>query len=104
VGLYLWTDWFETRSHGVAAIAMFVFLFVVVVLNVLRSTSGYRSVYGAVAVAMVISVPVSFLFGGHKVFALEALEIAAFAVFWTAQTAEGWRPLAAARIAEVPAS
>jgi hypothetical protein len=102
VGLYLWTDWFEGYAHGTAAVVMFFFLFVVVFINWRRKTVRYPVLYGVVAAGMAISVPVSFLFGNHQLLALEVLEIGWFAVFWMAQTVEGWQPFTTARAQEAP--
>ena len=50
-------------------------------------------IYAAVAALMVLGgilIPTTRIFGGHTVFAMEAYEIAFFALYWIAQTAENW--------------
>jgi hypothetical protein len=37
-----------------------------------------------------ILIPTTRIFGDHTVFALEAYEIALFAIYWSVQTAENW--------------
>jgi hypothetical protein len=110
-------DGFEHHAHTPAAIAMFVAIWLAVLVNagwprpVLRwlyralrlpeptdtptdRQLWFRARYGLVAIAMVVGAAVyvvALLVGwDHRVFALEAIEIGAFAVFWSLQTAEGW--------------
>ncbi|OWY62217.1 hypothetical protein B7486_59620, partial [cyanobacterium TDX16] len=99
-------DWaeFETRAHGFAAVGMFLFLIGAVVAKALehrrRGWSSYLSVYGAIAVAMVVTGIVVWRarpFEQHTVFALEAIEIGLFALFWVVQTIEHWNEEPAAR-------
>ena len=87
---------FDRHAHVGAAIAMFVAIGVVVVLNIREARGGYRSLYIAVVACMVAGV-VAVVIGKaidagwrHQVFWLEALEITPFAVFWVAQTIEHW--------------
>ncbi len=87
---------FDRDAHMSAAIAMFVAIGVVVLVNIWEARGGYRVLYIGVAAFMVAGV-VAVLIGNavdagwrHKVFWLEALEITPFAVFWVAQTIEHW--------------
>jgi hypothetical protein len=96
-----WDD-FDTDAHGYAAVLMFVFLIGAIVANVLENWRKRRMerrhtvwswVYMVVAALMVIGGILIWLtrtFGEHTVFALEAYEIALFALYWIAQTAENW--------------
>ncbi|HEX2058816.1 MAG TPA: hypothetical protein VHI71_10670 [Actinomycetota bacterium] len=98
VGWWLFENWgdFYTKMHGYSAILMFVFLIGAVGSRVYahRANRGaYFWVYLAVGLVMVVGgafVWLSRIFEEHTVFALEALEIAAFAVFWLVQTWEHW--------------
>ena len=93
----LWDD-FETRAHGLAAIAMFLLLAVAVGLTAWerRNDPGRRVyfwLYGTIAAAMVLAGLVMFPFGSswtHMVLVLEATEITLFAAFWLVQTREHW--------------
>lgn len=93
----LWDD-FETRAHGVAAVAMFLLLAVAVALNAWqhRDDPGprvYFWLYAAIAVAMILAGLIMFPFGSkwaHMVLVLEATEITLFAGFWLVQTREHW--------------
>lgn len=82
--------------HGVAAAVMFVFLIGVVIARALQQrarSTYYLAWYSALAVAMplgAILIAWPRPFGDHTVFALEAFEIGAFAVFWVLQTFERW--------------
>lgn len=94
---YAWWDDFGTRAHGIAAVAMFVFLALAVGgkawnLRHLPGKSRYVRLYAAIAVLMIGSGVVMFPLSGwdHRVLVLEATEIALFAAFWLAQTAEHW--------------
>jgi hypothetical protein len=91
-----WDD-FTTQAHGIAAVLMFVFLVGAIIAKVIenwneRDTVWIR-VYMAVAALMILGgilIPTTRTFGDHTVFALEAYEIAFFAVYWIVQTAENW--------------
>jgi hypothetical protein len=91
-----WSD-FYTRAHGFAAFAMFGFL-IGAIIAVAREHWQEREKwpfrwYTAVAVLMVLGGVLIWrtrFFGEHTVFALEAYEIALFAVYWGIQTAEKW--------------
>jgi hypothetical protein len=93
----LWDD-FDTRAHGLAALAMFLLLAVAVGINAWhrRNDPGARVyvwIYASIAAAMVISGAVMLPFGSrwtHMVLVLEATQIALFATFWLAQTKEHW--------------
>jgi hypothetical protein len=95
-----WDD-FYTRAHGWAAVGMFVFLIGAIVANVLEHWDERRDkrntvwtwIYVAVAALMVLGgilIWLTRIFDDHTVFALEAYEIALFALYWIAQTAENW--------------
>jgi hypothetical protein len=99
VGLVWWgffRDSFLDRAHGVAAIAMFAIVGVVMVLNARSAQPGYRPVYAVTAGLMVVGVLVAVLgkiVDGdwrHQILWLELLELAPFAVYWAAQTLEHW--------------
>jgi hypothetical protein len=113
------TDNFERYAHGATAVAMFVFIWLAVLLNggwpqplwaALYRLVGedlpthspsdrekrFRSWYRAVAAFMflaglgvVLTAPLGIEWD-HKIFWLEALEIVPFATFWTLQTFEAW--------------
>jgi hypothetical protein len=113
------TDNFEQYAHGSTAVAMFVFIWFAVLLNggwpkpvwrkvyqlvgdevpqhaptdrERRFRALYRAVAGFMFVAglgVVLTAPLG-IDWEHKVFWLEALEIAPFAIFWTLQTFEAW--------------
>lgn len=91
-----WTS-FNTRAHGFAAIAMFVFLAFAVITEALhhREDANRRLfvTYLTIAILMVVGALIIWLtrvFQDHTVFALEAYEITLFAVYWLVQTAEKW--------------
>ena len=89
---------FRTNAHSGAAIAMFVAIGLVVIINGRKATKGvYRWIYGLVAVCMIVGAA-GVLVGRflinkdwtQTVLWLEIVEIVPFAVFWTAQTVEHW--------------
>jgi hypothetical protein len=96
-----WDD-FSTRAHGFAAILMFLFLIGAIIANVIehwgerskdRRNKVWSRVYIVVAALMVLGgilIWLTRIFNEHTVFALEAYEIAFFALYWIAQTAENW--------------
>jgi hypothetical protein len=91
-----WDD-FYTRAHGIAAVLMFVFLIGAVggvaIAHWRESSKGWFPAYTAVALLMFFGgllIWTTRIFGAHTVFALEAYEIALFAVYWIIQTAENW--------------
>lgn len=93
----VWPDSFDERAHGIAAITMFVFIGLAIAGNALSPTvsAGYRIVYSAIVVAMVLSFAVFAAiawFGDwdHWLLAVEATEIGLFAAFWAVQTVELW--------------
>jgi hypothetical protein len=104
VGWWLIQNWddFYTRAHGSAAVLFFAFLIGAIVANVLehrgerskdRRNRVWTRRYLAVAALMVfggILIWLTRIFEDHTVFALEAYEIALFALYWIAQTAENW--------------
>lgn len=93
-----WWDDFDTRSHGIAAVAMFAFLAAAVAVNAWerrddRATRVYSWLYAVIAAAMVLAAVVMFPLGSgwaHMVLVLEATEVALFAAFWIVQTIELW--------------
>jgi len=92
-----WND-FDTRAHGFAAVAMFLFLATAVGLNAWDSRRdpaprAYFWLYASIAFLMIAAAAVMFPLGSswqHMVLVLEATEIILFAVFWLVQTAEHW--------------
>lgn len=95
--------WFATArgsfveyAHGYAALVLFVAIGIVVQINSRISKGAYRTLYRGLVVFMIASAVtigvVKLLVGewNHMVLWIEALEIGAFEVFWTAQTFEHW--------------
>lgn len=98
-GWWLIRNWdgITTHAHGYAALLMFVFLIGAIVSTVVahrnRRDEPLFWAYAAVAAVMIVGgvlIPVTRIFQEHTVFALEAYEIAFFAVYWCVQTAENW--------------
>lgn len=98
-GWWLIQNWdgFNTHAHGYAAVLMFAFLVAAIVAKVVeywnKRDEVWFWVYAAVAALMVLGgvvIPTTRIFGDHTVFALEAYEIAFFAIYWIVQTAENW--------------
>jgi hypothetical protein len=97
-GLFVVWDDFNTRSHGIAAVLMFLFLALAVGGNAWDrrrdpAPRTYFWLYSTIAAAMVIAPAVMVpLQSGwdHMVLVLEATEITLFAVFWLVQTKEHW--------------
>lgn len=107
-----WRSNFDRRAHGAAAIAMFVFIWIAVVVNGGRPKAVvdflYRAVgasppvpddrwrafpprYQAVAALMFVGGAVALALGGEqRVFWLEVVEIIGFALFWLGQTHQYW--------------
>lgn len=93
----LWDD-FDTRAHGLAAVAMFLFLAVAVALSAWRRRGDegprmYFWLYATIAAAMVVAAVVMFPLGSrwaHMVLVLEATQIGLFALYWLVQTREHW--------------
>ncbi len=91
-----WSD-FYTRAHGIAAVLMFVFLIGAIVVKVVehwdeRDKVWFRA-YTVIAALMILGgvlIPTTRIFDEHTVFALEAYEIAFFAIYWIVQTVENW--------------
>ena len=94
---YVWWDGFYTKAHSTAAIGMFVFLAVVVVINAWKhwdSKDLFFWIYAVIAALMVGAAAVIAAVAAswdHAVLVLEAVEIALFAAFWIVQTIEDWR-------------
>lgn len=90
-----WDD-FYTKAHSAAAIAMFVCLALVVVINAWKHWDDkdvFFWIYAVIAALMVTVAGVIFAAKSewdHAVLVLEAVEIALFAVFWLVQTVEHW--------------
>ena len=125
-----YTTNFEDHAHFTAAVLMFVAIWCAVMVNagwpdgVLRwlytklgekppegeptlRQLRYRRWYRGLSIYMVVAIAaigVSFLTEwAQRVFWLEALEIAPFAVFWTAQTLEAWELGVTTQLADVDA-
>ena len=87
---------FYTRAHGYAAFGMFVFLALAVLSNALERRNSRRwpwlGIYAGTVVVMVVFGIYFQLISSwtYHVFAVECIEIAAFVVFWTAQTVQNW--------------
>jgi hypothetical protein len=104
VGAVVFVAWdgFDTRAHGFAAVAMFLFLAIAVGLNAWQhrddpAPRAYFWIYVAIAVSMVAAAAVMLPLGSgwdHMVLVLEATEIILFAVFWLVQTKEHWNETA----------
>lgn len=91
-----WDD-FYTRTHGIAAVLMFVFLIGAIVGKVVEHWNerdkAWFWVYAAIAAVMILGgilIPWTRVFDDHTTFALEAYEITFFALYWIVQTAENW--------------
>jgi hypothetical protein len=86
-------DFFLANAHGKSAILFFVFLWSAIITNIVqhwRLHQPYVAPYIVVALAMLVGIPVSFLFGDHQILAMEAWEIIAFATYWIVQSVENW--------------
>lgn len=87
---------FLIRAHGAAAIAMFVLLFLVIVINAYSAAPRYRRAYALTATTMALgavgTVAGQALVGTwrHQILWLEVLQLVPLAVFWAMQTAEHW--------------
>ena len=99
LGWWLIENWddFYTRVHGIAAVAMFVFLIGAVAGKAIeRRREGatvWFPLYAVCGLLMVIGgalIGLTRVFDEHTVFALEAYEIAFFALYWIAQTVDNW--------------
>ena len=105
---YTAREWFALNMHNIAAIAMFVFIWLTVLLNArnlrgrqTRRQRRSRVVYLAIAVLMAVVAVANGIAGvagwPYAVISVEAELIVLFAVFWTTQTIELWddglRPL-----------
>jgi hypothetical protein len=97
---------FLAHGHWGSAVGMFVLIGIVVVINAVAAERvSFRPWYWAVFAAMVLSAVVVGVVRlttdwGYTTLAIEALEVAAFGVFWIVQTIEHWD----AGIAGVPRS
>lgn len=118
VGGWIWyangRSSFEENAHGAAAVALFLFVWLAVLVNTgvsrrlsperaeqlgaphdtLPASAQYRQGYTAVLVAMVVVAVIGFVLNqaGEDtwVFWLEVGEIACLALYWVLQTVEGW--------------
>jgi heme A synthase len=101
--LFAADEWFTRNAHNIAAITMFVFVFLTVALNArnfrrIRSaktpTVGAVNRYAVVGALMVLSVVVSVAFAhdgwDYSVLFVEACLIGLFGFFWLLQTFELW--------------
>ena len=96
--LVLAPEWFRTRAHGIAAVAMFaaIILTVGITAFVAVDHKRYRVIYQWISVTMVLTlvavVCLHELLDGfnHAVIVVEAALIAEFAVYWIVQTVELW--------------
>ena len=101
----VWPSWVQAHGHSIAAIALFVGIVVVVLINAVGlartsednpPTKAYANRYLLIAVAMLVSFVA--IIGTHLVwsgftlwfFWLEAVLLVEFAVFWVVQTVELW--------------
>ena len=89
---------FTRRAHGASAVLMFAFLALAVGSNVrhhktLEGDQKYVVPYGIICVLMVVSAGLFATHWNHKVLAIEILEIALFAAFWSVQTYEHWHDI-----------
>jgi hypothetical protein len=99
---FAWWDDFDTLAHGVAAVAMFAFLAAAVggaawQLRNRPTDRFYLWIYTAIAALMVAAALFLFTVGSsweHRTLILETIEIALFAAFWLAQTAQHWNETA----------
>jgi uncharacterized membrane protein len=89
-------DDFVEFAHGYAALALFVAIGIVVWINRRHARPKFARLYGMIAGFMVLAA-VAVGIGtavadewNHSTLWIEALEIGAFAVFWTLQTFEHW--------------
>jgi hypothetical protein len=100
---WLQPEWFDRYGHPVAAIAMFAFIFLNVVVNAVNIYFERRDTdapvrrlnrYTWVAIAMAVSVAVNVVLWArgfdHWLLTIEAGLIGCFAVFWILQTWELW--------------
>ncbi len=92
---------FERYGHTIAAVAMFVGIIAVIVLNARSAQAadqprGYVATYGtiatvmALALAAIVVIRISLGQWQHIVIWVEAVLILAFAAFWVVQTKELW--------------
>lgn len=100
-----WPSWVQAHGHSIAAIALFVGIVVVVLINAVGlartaqdnpPTKSYANRYLVIAVAMLASfvgiVGLHLVWSGFTLwfFWLEAVLLVEFAVFWVVQTIELW--------------
>lgn len=81
------------KAHGSAAVAMFVPLGVVSLLNSRNRITppAYKRWYRNIALAMAAGAVVGVVPFRHRILALETVEILLFALYWSVQTKEHWR-------------
>ena len=89
-------DGFLAHAHDYSAIAMFVFIGIVVLFNGFRARPKYQPAYRAIVAAMaiaaiaVIVAKLVFEDWDYEVLVIEAVEAGLFGVFWLLQTLENW--------------
>jgi hypothetical protein len=89
-------DAFLDHAHTASAAAMFLIVAVVIVINARTARPGYRTLYAATVLAMLLAgvgVGIGKLVDGdwqHQSLWIEALVLVPFAVYWAAQTFEHW--------------
>lgn len=87
---------FLAHAHDYSAIAMFVFIGLVVLFNGFRARPKYQPAYRVIVAAMVIAaiavIVAKLVFDdwAYEVLVIEALEAGLFGVFWLLQTLENW--------------
>lgn len=87
---------FDSRAHGIAAVVLFVFLALTVLLSSITTwreddATVFAMLYLAIFVAMALTAVVVWMADwDHKVLILEIVEIALFGLFWVLQTIQWW--------------
>jgi hypothetical protein len=95
VAFRFWDDFYD-RAHGLAAMGLFLFLAIAVLLNArevhdVQGKKVFFVAYVVILVAMFLAaLPLLFSDWEHNVLIVEALEILLFGVFWSVQTVELW--------------
>ena len=94
----LWDDFYE-RAHGIAAVALFVFLAFAVLFNAIKvrrlGRMNFFYIYLAILVLMIAAAAVLYpLDWEYNTLVLEYAEIFLFGVFWAVQTVELWNETA----------
>ena len=98
---FLFWDDFYDRAHGLAAVGLFLFLAVAVLLNArevydVPGKKAFFVAYVVILAAMILAaLPLLFSDWEHNVLIVEASEILLFGVFWSVQTVELWNTTSA---------